>query len=78
MLIKLIHLVFILPIFTGTIERAFSTMKHMMTTFYNKMEDKFLVNCLTLYIEPDLIKNIDVDSIIDKFYVLKFRRTQLG
>ena len=43
-------------------------MKHVKTAFRNKMEDNLLTDCLTLYIERDFVKNVDVDSIIDEFY----------
>ena len=52
-------------------------MKHVKTTLRNKMEDDFLADYLTLYIERDFVKNVDVDSIIDEFYASKPRRTQL-
>ncbi|XP_074559959.1 uncharacterized protein LOC141816025 [Curcuma longa] len=77
MLTRLIHPVLTLPISTATTERAFSAMKHVKTSLRNKMEDDFLEDCLTLYIERDLTKDIDVDSIIDEFYVSKSRRAQL-
>ncbi|XP_075499845.1 uncharacterized protein LOC142538407 [Primulina tabacum] len=59
MLTRLIHLVLTLPVSTVTTERAFSAMKHVKTTLRNKMEDDFLADCLTLYIERDLAKHID-------------------
>ncbi|XP_042432588.1 zinc finger MYM-type protein 1-like [Zingiber officinale] len=77
MLTRLIHLVLTLPVSTATTERAFSAMKHVKTALRNKMEDDFLEDCLTLYIERDLAKDIDIDSIIDEFYVSKSRRAQL-
>ncbi|XP_075521518.1 uncharacterized protein LOC142554730 [Primulina tabacum] len=76
MLIRLIHLVLTLHVSTTTTERAFSAMKHVKTALRNKMEDDFLVDCLTLYIERGLAKHIDVNSIIDEFYALKSRMTQ--
>ena len=77
MLTRLIYLVLTLPVFTATKERAFSAMKHVKTALRNKMEDDFLADCLTLYIERDFVKNVDVNSIIDEFYVSKPRRAQL-
>ena len=77
MLTRLIHLVLTLPVSTATTERAFSIMKHVKTTLRNKMEDDFLADYLTLYIEGNFVKNVDVDSIIDEFYASKLRRTQL-
>ena len=38
-------------------------MKHVKTALRNKMDDDFLADCLTLYIERDLAKNVDIDSI---------------
>ncbi|XP_075475288.1 uncharacterized protein LOC142506039 [Primulina tabacum] len=60
MLTRLIHLVLTLHVSTATTERAFSTMKHVKTALCNKMEDDFFADCLTLYIERDLAKHIDV------------------
>ncbi|XP_042471469.1 uncharacterized protein LOC122053481 [Zingiber officinale] len=74
MLTRLIHLLLTLPVSIATTERAFSTMKNVKIALRNKMEDEFLENCLTLYIERDLAKDIDVDSIIDEFYVSKSYR----
>ncbi|XP_042444005.1 uncharacterized protein LOC122029119 [Zingiber officinale] len=77
MLTRLIHLVLTLSVSTATTERAFSAMKNVKIALHNKMEDEFLEDCLTIYIERDLTKDIDVDSIIDEFYVSKSRRAQL-
>ncbi|XP_075521536.1 uncharacterized protein LOC142554745 [Primulina tabacum] len=60
MLTRLIHLVLTLHVSTATTERAFSAMKHVKTALRNKMEDDFLADCLTFYIERDLAKHIDV------------------
>ena len=77
MLIRLIHLVLILPVSTATIEWAFSAMKHLKTALRKKIEDDFLADCLMLYIERDFVKNVDVDSIIDEFYTSKTLWVQL-
>ncbi|XP_073133865.1 uncharacterized protein [Henckelia pumila] len=77
MLTRLIHLVLTLPVSTATNERAFFAMKHVKTALRNKMEDGFFADCLTLYIERYLAKEIDVDSIIHEIYVSKSRRAQL-
>ncbi|XP_073120496.1 uncharacterized protein [Henckelia pumila] len=77
MLTRLIQLILTLPVSTVNTEQAFSAMKHVKTALHNKMEDDFLVDCLTLYIERDLAKDIDVDSDIEEFYVSKSRRAQL-
>ncbi|KAL8472837.1 hypothetical protein ACS0TY_029891 [Phlomoides rotata] len=66
-----------LPVSTTTTERTFSAMKHVKTVLRNKMEDDLLGDCMMLYIERGFVKDIDIDSIIDEFYVLKSRRAQL-
>ena len=46
-------------------------MKHVKTVLHNKMEDEFLTNSMIIYIERELIKDIDSDLIIDEFYSTK-------
>lgn len=77
MLTRLIYLVLTLPVSTATVERAFSAMKHVKTAICNKMEDGFLADCMIIYIEREFAKNIDIDSIIDEYYVIKHRRAPL-
>jgi hypothetical protein len=70
-------LFFTLFIFIATIKRAFSAIKHVKTVFCNKIKDEFLAYFMMIYIERELAENIDLDSIIDKFYSIKYRRVQL-
>jgi hypothetical protein len=41
------------------------------------MKKKFLADSMMIYIERELVKDIDSDSIIDEFYPTKHRRVQL-
>jgi hypothetical protein len=66
-----------LLVFTATTERTFSTMKHVKTVFRNKIKEEFLVDSMMMYIERELVKDIDSDSIIDELYSTKHRRVQL-
>jgi hypothetical protein len=43
----------------------------------NKMKEKFLADSMMIYIERELVKDIDSDSIIDELYSIKHRRVQL-
>ncbi|KAL7238988.1 hypothetical protein ACSBR2_004978 [Camellia fascicularis] len=61
----------------ATIERAFSVMKIVKTRLRNRMEDDFLSTYLLTYVGKDIARDFDVDSIIDAFYIMKERRTQL-
>ncbi|XP_038682193.1 uncharacterized protein LOC119982737 isoform X1 [Tripterygium wilfordii] len=58
-------------------KRAFSAMKHVKTALRNKMEEEFLADSMMIYIERELVEDIDSDSIIDEFYSTKHRRLQL-
>ena len=68
----------ILLVSTVTIERVLSAMKIVETRLHSKMENEFIVNSLITYIEKDIAKLFDDDSIIDTFDLKKKRKTQLG
>lgn len=70
---KLIRLVLILPVSTATTECAFFAMKIVKIRLRNRMEDDFISNYLLAYIEKDIARDFDVDSIIDAF--LYYERT---
>jgi hypothetical protein len=53
------------------------TMKHVKIVLYNKMKEEFLADSLMIYIERELIEDIDSDSIIDELYSTKHQRVQL-
>jgi hypothetical protein len=74
---RLIRLVLTLPVFTTTIDRTFSAMKHVKTVLLNKIKEEFLADSMMIYIERELVENIDSDSIIDEFYFTKHQRVQL-
>jgi len=61
-------------IFIATIKRAFLAIKYVKTVFRNKIKDELLVYFMMIYIERELAENIDLDSIIDEFYSIKYRR----
>jgi hypothetical protein len=46
-------------------------MKHVKIVLHNKMEEEFLTNSMIIYIERELVEDIDSDLIIDKFYSTK-------
>jgi hypothetical protein len=52
-------------------------MKHVKTVFRKKIEEWFLMYSIMIYIERELVEDIDSDSIIDEFYSTKHRRVQL-
>ena len=74
---RLICLVLILSVSTATSERAFLTIKLVKNKLRNRMEDDFLSSYLITYIEKDITRDFDVESITDAFYVKKEHRVQL-
>jgi hypothetical protein len=52
-------------------------MKHVKTVLCNKMKKEFLADSMMIYIERELVEDIDSDSIIDEFYSSKHQRVQL-
>jgi len=74
---RLIRLILTLPVFTTTIDRTFSAMKHVKTVLLNKIKEELLADSMMIYIERELVKDIDSDSIIDEFYSTKHQRVQL-
>jgi len=74
---RLIRLVLTLPVFTTTIDRTFSAMKHVKTVLLNKIKEEILADSMMIYIERELVEDIDSDSIIDEFCSTKHQRVQL-
>jgi len=74
---RLIRLILTLLVSTTTTERAFSAIKIVKTRLHNWMEDDFLTNYLIIYIEKEIAERFTIDMIIDDFYFMKERRTQL-
>ncbi|XP_057734502.1 inositol oxygenase 4-like [Arachis stenosperma] len=73
---RLIRLVLTLPVLTVTIERSFSAMNIVKNRLRNKIEDEILTNCLLIYIEK-IAERFDTDSIINEFYDIKNRWSQV-
>ncbi|PRQ51924.1 putative HAT dimerization domain, ribonuclease H-like domain-containing protein [Rosa chinensis] len=71
---RLIRFILTLPVSTATSERAFSAMKIIKTRLRNKMEDDFLADNLAVYIEREIAKSFNSDSILDGFSSIKERR----
>ncbi|XP_065627293.1 uncharacterized protein LOC136066605 [Quercus suber] len=73
----LVKLVLILPIATATVERSFSAMKYIKNELRNRREDQWLNNFLTVYIEKNIARRIDNESIMQRFQNMKPHRRQL-
>jgi hypothetical protein len=74
---RLIRLVLTLPVSTAITEREFPAMKHVKTVLRNKIKEEFLTDSMMIYIEREIVEDIDSDSIIDEFYSTKHQRVQI-
>ncbi|XP_073219458.1 uncharacterized protein [Cicer arietinum] len=74
---RLLRLIMTLPVSTATTERSFSAMKIIKSRLRNKMEDDFLADTMTIYIEREIAASITSESIIDDFKLIKERRALL-
>ena len=52
-------------------------MKYIKNELRNRMEDQWLNDCLTMYIEKDITRRIDNESIMQQFQNMKPHRRQL-
>ena len=73
MIDRLICFILTLFISTATIKHIFSAIKYIKTILFNKIKKEFLVDCIMIYIEQEFVEDIDLNSIIDKFYSTKYR-----
>jgi len=74
---RLIELALLLPVATASVERAFSAMKIIKTELRNKMSDGWLNDLMVVYIEREIFKGIDLESIKKAFQKKKDRNMQL-
>ncbi|KAJ0800026.1 putative HAT dimerization domain, ribonuclease H-like superfamily [Helianthus annuus] len=74
---RLLTLALILPVATASVERCFSSMKHVKTDLRNRMGDDYMNDCCICYIERDLLANVSVNDVMDSFQKMKTRREQL-
>ena len=73
----LVKLVLTLPVATATVERNFSAMKYIKNELRNRMGDRWMNDCLIVYIEKDVACSIDNETIMQRFQNMKTRRRQL-
>ncbi|KAK4591628.1 hypothetical protein RGQ29_016168 [Quercus rubra] len=73
----LVKLALTLPVATAIVERSFSTMKYIKNELRNRMGDRWMNDCLMVYIEKDVACSIDNETIMQRFQNMKTRRRQL-
>ena len=73
----LVKLVLTLPVTTATVERSFSAMKYIKNELRNRMGDRWMNDCLIVYIEKDIACCIDNETMMQRFQNMKTHRRQL-
>ena len=74
---KLIELALLLPVSTASVERIFSTMNIIKRELRNKIEDDWMNDLMVCYMEKEIFKSLDDETITRRFQRLKTRRMQL-
>ncbi|KAK4606302.1 hypothetical protein RGQ29_000516 [Quercus rubra] len=70
----LVKLTLTLPVVTATVERSFSAMKYIKNELRNRMGNRWMNDCLMVYIEKDVTCSIDSETIMQRFQNMKTRR----
>ena len=73
----LVKLVLTLPVVTATVEKSFSVMKYIKNELRNRMGNRWMNDCLMVYIEKDVACSIDNETIMQRFQNMKTRKRQL-
>ena len=73
----LVKLALILLVATTTVERSFSAMKYIKNELRNRMGNRWMNDCLMVYIEKDVVCSIDNETIMQRFQNMKTRKRQL-
>ena len=63
----LVKLVLTFYVATAIVERSFSAMKYINNELCNQMGDKWMNDCLVMYIERDVACSIDNETIMQRF-----------
>lgn len=71
---RLLRLYLTVPLTSATSERAFSTLRRLLTYLRSSMTEKRLNNCALLHIHKDLVDSIDLVAIAKGFTSLNDER----
>ena len=66
------------PITTATSERTFSALRHVLPYLRSIMTEKWLNNCLLLYVHKELTDNLDLVKVGKDFINNKEHRKHFG
>ena len=73
---KLLRLYLTVPITSSTSERAFSTLRRLLTYLRSTMTEQRLNNCMLLHIHKDLTDSLDLHQVAKDFILAKESRNR--
>ena len=73
---KLLQLYLTVPITSSTSERAFSTLRRLLTYLRATMTEQTLNNCMLLHVHKDLTDDLHLFEIAKDFIVAKEERSR--
>ena len=71
---KLLRLYFTIPITSSSSERAFSTLRRLLTYLRSSMTQERLNNCMLLHVHKDLTHSLNLQDIAVAFITAKDER----
>ncbi|KAK9047973.1 hypothetical protein SSX86_033065 [Deinandra increscens subsp. villosa] len=74
---RLLKLALVLPVATASVERSFSSMKHVKTDLRNRMGDGYTNDSCICYIEKEFLQKVSEEDVMQRFQKMKTRREQL-
>ncbi|XP_076915293.1 uncharacterized protein LOC143574591 [Bidens hawaiensis] len=74
---RLIKLSLVLPVATASVERSFSSMKHVKTELRNRMGDGYMNDSCICYIEREFLLQVSIEDVMQRFQKMKTRKEQL-
>ena len=66
-----------IPVTTASNERLFSTLKNVKTYIRTRTETERLSSLILMATEKELVKNLDLEVLVDKFAKMRQRRYPL-
>ena len=76
-LLFLLEIVLTIPVTTASNERLFSTLNNVKTYIRTRTETERLSSLILMATEKELVKNLDLEVLVDKFAKMRQRRYPL-
>ena len=75
---KVIKLSKTLPVSTATVERGFSCMRRIISNVRNRLTTAHASDLMLTSLNKDLVNNIDIDKVLDRWASKKVRHIKIS